>query len=70
MSRGGYREGAGRKSRIGKQLVTKRSITLPPEWWDYALAEHVGNGNASAGVLAALKQHANQTGKKRKAKTG
>jgi len=70
MPRGGHREGAGRKSRIGEGLTKKHSITLPIEWWDYAQSENVGDGNLSAGVLAALKLHAASQRAQRKAKTG
>ena len=44
---GGFRPGAGRK-RLSPDGVEKRSISLPPDMWEYV--KELGGGNYSAGV--------------------
>jgi len=60
--RGGKREGAGRKS-IGSARTESHSITLPPELWEYAASEDLGDGEYSAGVREALSFYAEHHGK-------
>lgn len=59
---GGKRPGAGRKC-IGNARTEPRTISLPPELWEYTLIEELGDGEYSAGVRAALVFHAEHHGK-------
>ncbi|MCC6798292.1 MAG: hypothetical protein IT366_24475 [Candidatus Hydrogenedentes bacterium] len=68
-SHGGKRQGAGRP-RIGEEPSRKHSVTLPGEWWDYAQSLDVEQGSISAGIREALKFHAEQHPKRKRAKTG
>ena len=50
---GGKRAGAGRKPTANPMV--KRTATLAEQHW--AKAEQIGNGNASAGIRAALEKY-------------
>lgn len=55
---GGRRPGAGRPQVDAELRFVRRSITMPPDDWQYV--EHAGAGNASAGVRELVERDRNK----------